>query len=167
MKKIDPFIIGIVTLTIIVLGGAIYFGTKTTASVSVAANDQATLSIIGPREYDWGTIDYNGGNVFKKFKIKNTGKTALKLYNVKTSCMCTTAQLKTATTVSRKYGMHEQSNDVFKVDPGKTVDLIVEFDPTFHGPKAIGPIARAVTLNTNDANNPILTFNLTADVVRK
>ena len=62
--------------------------------------------------------------------------------------------------------MHEKTPDVFEVKPGKTAELIVEFDPLFHGPSGIGPINRTITMDTNDANNSTLSFNLTANVVK-
>ena len=90
----------------------------------------------------------------------------LKLYNVKTSCMCNTAQLKTPDVTSKKFKMHEASTDVIEVKPGEAAELIVEFDPAFHGPSGVGPINRTITMDTNDVNNPTLSFNLTANVVK-
>jgi len=63
--------------------------------------------------------------------------------------------------------MHEKSSSVFEVKPGETAELLVEFDPAFHGPSGVGPITRTITMNTNDVKNPVLSFNLTANVVKK
>lgn len=163
---IDPFLAGIIIVTLLLLGGVVYFGAKAGAVSQVSTNNQVELTV-GDKTFDWGTIDINNGIVSKSFTIENKGSVPLKLYNVKTSCMCTTAQLKTQDQTSKKFGMHEKSNDVFEVKPSKTAELIVEFDPAFHGPSGIGPINRTVTLNTNDANNPTLSFQLTANVVKK
>lgn len=162
----DPFIVGVVVVTILVLIGAIFFGTKIGAGPSVTADTQVALSV-DSRQYDWGTIDYDGGTVSKKFNIKNTSNFVLKLYDVKTSCMCTTAQLKTPEATSKKYGMHETSTDVIEVKPKETAHLIVEFDPAFHGPSGVGPVTRIITMKTNDHTNPSLSFTLTGNVVKK
>ena len=80
--------------------------------------------------------------------------------------MCTTAQLKTAEQSSKKFGMHQKNSSVFEVNPGETAELLVEFDPAFHGPSGVGMISRTITMNTNDTKNPTLEFSLTANVVK-
>lgn len=161
----DKFIIGIVVVTVLILGIAVFFGTRMGATPQVTADSQVSVSV-DSNKYDWGTIDYDKGIVSKNFEIKNTSDIALKLYNVKTSCMCTTAQLKTSDVTSKKFQMHESSSDVIEVKPGETAELIVEFDPAFHGPSGVGPITRTITMSTNDTKNSTLTFNLTGNVVK-
>lgn len=166
-RIVDPVIasIGIVTLLLVV--GVAYFGSRMGATAQeVEADSQVSASVAGNR-FDWGTINIDGGIVSKAFAIENSGSNPLKLYDVKTSCMCTTAQLKTASQTSKKFGMHEKSANVFEIQPGETAELLVEFDPAFHGPSGVGPINRTVTMNTNDSSNPSLTFQLTANVVKE
>ena len=165
-KGIDSFLIGIIVVTVLILGGAVYFGTKMGATTQVTADTQVETQI-GETKHDWGTIDINSGIVSKSFTIENNGTTPLKLYDVKTSCMCTTAQLKTASNSSKKFGMHEKNSSVFEVAPGESAEVLVEFDPLFHGPSGVGPISRTVTMNTNDANRPTLSFQLSANVVKQ
>jgi len=81
--------------------------------------------------------------------------------------MCTTAQLKTPEVISKKFVMHESSSDVIEVKPGETAELIVEFDPAFHGPSGVGLVTRTITMDTNDTKNSKLTFNLAGNVVKK
>lgn len=165
-KGPDSFLVGIVVVTVLILGGAVYFGSRMGATTQVTADSQVSMAVT-ENNHDWGTIDLNGGLATKSFEIKNTSDSALKLYDVKTSCMCTTAQLKTASKTSPKFKMHEKNSSVFEVSPGETAALLVEFDPAFHGPSGVGPINRTITMNTNDAENPVLTFQLTANVVKK
>jgi hypothetical protein len=162
----DKFLLGIVVVTVLILAGVFYFGSKAGATSEVVADSQISMAIT-ENEFDWGEIDINGGVVSKAFAIENQGDQVLKLHGVKTSCMCTTAQLKTASKTSKKFGMHERSGDVFEVQPGETAELLVEFDPAFHGPSGVGAISRTITMNTNDAENPTLSFQLAANVVRK
>lgn len=165
-KGVDTFLIGIVLGTVLLLGGAVYLGTSMGATTQVEADTQVTTQIAESR-HDWGEIDINAGIVSKSFAIENTGSTPLKLYEVETSCMCTTAQLKTGGQSSRKFGMHDNSSTIFEVPAGETAELIVEFDPLYHGPSGVGPISRTVTVSTNDSQNPTLTFQLSAMVVKK
>lgn len=162
----DKFIIGIVVATVLILGIAIFFGTRMGKTPQVATDSQVSASV-DANKFDWGLIDYDKGIVSKNFEIKNTSNTLLKLYNVKTSCMCTTAQIKTSDITSKKFQMHESSSDIIEVKPGDTAKLIVEFDPAFHGPSGVGPITRTITMSTNDIKYPTVTFNLTGNVVKK
>lgn len=165
-KGVDSFIVGIIVITVLILGGAVYFGSRMGATTQVTADSQVSITV-AENKHDWGTIDLNGGLATKSFEIKNTSDSTLKLYDVKTSCMCTTAQLKTTGQTSKKFAMHEKNSSIFEVKPGETVELVVEFDPAFHGPSGVGPISRTVTMNTNDASNPSLSFQLTANVVKQ
>jgi len=165
-KGIDSFMVSAIGITLLLLVGVVYFGTKLGATTEVSADSQVSIEVVQNR-HDWGTIDINGGLVSKSFTIENTGDSSLKLFDVTTSCMCTTAQLKTPSQTSKEFGMHEKNRSVFEVQPGETADLVVEFDPLFHGPSGVGPISRTVTINTNDASQPTLSFQLAANVVKK
>lgn len=163
---LDPFIIWIGVITLAILGGVIYFGSKIGATPQVTINQNVEL-VVNSKNHDWGTIDYDGGIVSQSFAIKNTSDATLELYDIATSCMCTTAQLFTPNKTSRKFAMHDKSSSIFEINPGETAQLKVEFDPAFHGPSGLGPVTRTVTMNTNDAANPQLTFTLTGQVVKK
>lgn len=165
-KGIDSFMASLVGITMLMLIGVVYFGTNVGASSEVVADSQVSVNLT-ERIHDWETIDIYDGIVSKTFQIENTGSNPLKLYDVNTSCMCTTAQIITSTQTSKKFGMHEKNSSVFEVQPGETAELLVEFDPLFHGPSGVGPISRNVTIKTNDADQPVLSFRLTANVVKK
>jgi len=163
---LDPFVIWIGVITLAILGGVIYFGSKMGATPKVVTSQNIELAV-DSKNHDWGVIDYDNGIVSQNFAIKNTGSNTLELYDVLTYCMCTTAQLTTPGQTSRKFDMHEKSSPVFSVPPGETAQLKVEFDPAFHGPSGLGSITRTVNMKTNDASNPQLTFTLTGQVVKK
>lgn len=116
--------------------------------------------------HDWGEIGIDDGNVEKVFEIKNDGTKPLALYNVYTSCMCTTAQLILDDQDSPLFGMHDKSSYVMEVPPGKSAKLKVVFDPAYHGPSGVGPITREVIVKTNASESPEINFVLTANVVR-
>lgn len=162
----DKFLLSIVGITILSLIAVVFFATRGSSKTAEVKVDEQVEIVISENKYDWGTVDFDGGIVSKSFAIENSGSSPLKLFDVKTSCMCTTAQLKTPEITSKKFQMHESSSDVIEVKPGETAELIVEFDPAFHGPSGVGPITRTISINTNDANNPKLTFDLTGNVVK-
>lgn len=116
--------------------------------------------------YDWGEISIDGGKVEKVFDIKSEGAGTLRLHNVSTSCMCTTAQLLLGNKKSPEFGMHTKSSYKLEVPPGETAQLKVVFDPAFHGPSGIGPVTRQIEVQTNGANQQKLSFVLTAMVRR-
>lgn len=159
------FVIATIVVTVLIVVGAVVFIGKSEANKpSVALTEDVNVEV-GETSYDWGTIKLSGGDAVKTFDIKNTGTTALKLYNVSTSCMCTTAQVLIDETKSPFFGMHQKSSWMGEVAPGKVATLSVVFDPDFHGPQGVGDISRQVTVATNDKSQPTLTFNLTAKVV--
>lgn len=166
-KKLTMFIVGI---TAVILIGGIFLASKSGSGGEVKSSatsmDSNTKAQVEETSYDWGEIGINDGNVEKVFKIKNTGSATLKLSNVLTSCMCTTAQLSLDGDTSPIFGMHSKSNYVLEVPSGKTAELKVIFDPAYHGPSGIGPITRQVEVATNDPATPKLNFMLTA-VVRR
>lgn len=161
----NKFIIAIVAVTLFLLVGVVLLAGKMSNSAKVESSSDAKAEA-SSTSYDWGKIGINNGNVEAVFEIKSNGNQPLKLFNIVTSCACTTAQLTTDSATSPVFGMHTKSDYITKVEPGKTAKLKVVFDPLFHGPNGLGPITRTITIATNDQSNPSLTFNLSADVIK-
>lgn len=157
------FMIGVIVVTLVIIGAGIFFASRIGAPAQVQANPDARASVTDTT-YDWGTIGINDGKVGKEFEISNSGTGPLKLSNIETSCMCTTAQLILGDTQSPAFGMHAKSGYIMEVPPGGTAKLKVVFDPLFHGPSGVGPISRQVTVTTNDPSSPVLSFMLSAVV---
>lgn len=164
MNENKIFII-IGAVTAVLLFGVVFFASKTNNSAVVTASGEAKV-IAKSVNYDWGKIGINDGKAEAVFDIENGGTSDLKLFNVTTSCACTTAQLLTEKGGSPLFGMHTKSDIVTAVSPGKTAKLKVVFDPLFHGPNGLGSITREITVATNDATNPKLVFSLSADVIK-
>lgn len=161
-------IIGVVLISLLILGGGVFLlaQTSSTTKQDVTLSQNARVEV-QERTFDWGEIKYSGGNVSKTFAIKNTGSDPLKLYNVKTSCACTIANLTIEGSLSPDFGMHTKSSWVGEVAPGKEAILNVIFDPDFHGPTGVGPMERLISLQTNDLASPTLEFKLIGNVVRQ
>lgn len=159
----------IIILVILAMGaalvGGVWFAQQSRTPVVEVVDSKNALAEVEEWVYDWGTIELQGGNVSKSFKIANTGSDPLQLSEVQTSCMCTTAEISIDGQVSPKFGMHGKSKWVGEVPPGGEAELTVTFDPAFHGPSGVGDITRQVSLKTNDVSKPELVFNLSAKVV--
>lgn len=160
------FIIGTVIATLLILVGSIWaaYNLGNSAIVEESADAVAEFSIT---THDWGEIDIMGGKVEKIFPIKNAGTDVLKLFNISTSCMCTTAQLVKGDSSSPLFGMHAPSEYVMDLAPGEEAELKVVFDPLFHGPDAVGAITRTVTVETNDPSNKSLFFTTSGKVIKQ
>lgn len=159
-------IIGLIVLTVLILGGGIFALSSTSATpAQITASQNAKVSV-DQRTFDWGNIPYSGGNATKTFTLKNSGTDVLKLSGVKTSCTCTKAQISIDGKTSPYFSMHSSSSWVGEVAPGKEARLLVIFDPAFHGPSGVGSIERLISLNTNDVQNPTLEFSLKGVVVK-
>ncbi|MDP2638474.1 MAG: DUF1573 domain-containing protein [Candidatus Levybacteria bacterium] len=158
-------IIFTIILTIGILFGGVYV-LGATNSPQVAVSQNAKANVADSKNFDWGTIPMDKGNVEKTFTIKNTGTDTLKLYNIRTSCHCTKAYATIEGTNSPSFGMDNVSSWLGELGAGKEAKLTVVFDPAFHGPQGTGPINRFVSVETNDKTNSKLTFTLTGTVVK-
>jgi len=151
--------------TILIGGGGIYLMSRSPNAAQLEKTEKAQF-FTDHTNFDWGNIDYGGGDAKHTFEIKNSGETALKLANIKTSCMCTTAKIITRSGTSPAFKMHEVSDWQGVLEPGETGKLEVDFDPTFHGPTGTGPVERIISVETSDPNKPNMEFNLKGVVVK-
>lgn len=176
MEKINLKFIGTILIWIGIAGALIYFAPfEKIISPDQKINSQKSESVnakltAGHYEYDFGTIQITGGKVRHGYNLKNEGADALNVSKVWTSCMCTTAEIKTSD--GKTYGLFGMggghggniSADI-NIQPGEEFELTAEFDPMAHGPDAIGSIQRTVFIKTNVAKEP-LGLSFTADVVK-
>lgn len=165
--KPNKLIITISILTLAILGLGVWLLTRPTAGsqlgTSTASGGKAEVPVTS---FDWGTIDYGGGDVTAEFTIDNPGTGPLSISEVSTSCMCTTAQVIINDQKSPYFGMHQKSSWTGQIPSGGEAKLKVVFDPAFHGPSGVGPIDRQIVMKTSDPDHPKLEFNLTGNVVK-
>lgn len=165
--KLNKLIITISILTLIILGLGVWLLSKPTAGsqlvTSVSGGGKAEVPVTS---FDWGTINYGGGDATAEFTISNPGAGILSLAEVSTSCMCTTAQIIINDQKSPFFGMHQKSSWIGQIPPGGEAKLKVVFDPAFHGPSGVGSVTRQIVIETSDPDHPKLEFNLTGNVVK-
>lgn len=158
-------ILSLVGLSLVILIGGVMLVSRAPRPPEIIASPEAKIEV-QDTNYDWGRLSIDGGNVEKVFSIKNVGSGTLELANVKTSCLCTEAQVTINGEKSPFFGMHASSSWFGRLDPGAEAQLLVIFDPAYHGPSGVGQITRLVTVETNDPEHPKLEFTLTAEVIK-
>lgn len=125
--------------------------------------------VANEKEYDFGNVSMANGKVRHSYQLKNEGSEVLNVEAIWTSCMCTTAEIKTKDgRVYGPFGMSGHGGSAkmdFKIAAGQEFELIAEFDPNAHGPDAVGPIQRTVFIKTNTDKEP-LGLSFTANVVK-
>ncbi len=161
-KKLQ--ILMIITIVLIV-GGIVAAVILTKTEATAGAPKMATDST----NYNFGKVSMVDGLVKHNFIIRNDGDGDLRLSNIKTSCMCTTAVLIVDGQRSQSFGMHDASVSWSKkIKPGQSAELEITFDPNAHGPDATGPITREITMYSNDGGRPDVRtkFVISADVIK-
>jgi len=114
---------------------------KAKAATTEPADEKAPrLTLVEPVK-DYGTIP-RGDKLDWAFEVKNTGDTDLQIISAKPGCGCTVADF----------------DKVIK--PGQTGKVTAHVDTTAFA----GPIAKTVTLETNDPNTPTAQLTLKAIV---
>ncbi len=117
--------------------------------------------VITPQTYDFGEISMAKGNVSYTFQLQNTGDDPLTITDVRTSCMCTIAEIDGAT-----FGMHKNPAVSITLPPRTSKSMVVTFDPNAHGPEATGPITRIVYISTNSQATPSIETTVRGNVVK-
>lgn len=160
------YIIIIAALTLVILFTGVVIVSNSSSTPQISSSQNAKAETQEATSFDWGNIPINGGNVTKNFSIKNTGTEVLKLFNVKTSCHCTVANVSINGRTSENFGMSGVSDWTGEVKPGEKATLAVLFDPAFHGPQGTGTVTRFVSVETNVRGNEKITYTLTGTVVK-
>jgi len=112
--------------------------------------------------HDFGIIGVE--KVSTNFTITNDGDADLWLYNISTSCDCTTATLYYQGQPSPTFKQTGNPNYKFRVPGSDTVRLQVTLDSSYFSDS--GPIYRLVHFSTNDKDHAQVEITLTANVHR-
>lgn len=97
-----------------------------------------------------------------EFTIVNTGSKPLTLYKISSSCDCTFGQVDIDGNKSPEFSMHASGSWTGTVESGKKAVLSVIYKPSIM--PVSGVVTRDVYVQTNDPENPKLTFTVKADV---
>lgn len=147
--------LGLVAVIVILLGLVAWKVNLLTPTVS---SSELTLA---PPLYDFGEISMAKGNVTATIALQNNGSEAVKISDVRTSCMCTTATIDGVT-----FGMHQNPLADFTIPGKSSKSMVVTFDPNAHGPEATGPIARIIQIKTNSEKTPLVEARVSGNVIK-
>lgn len=157
--------IGVIMIWIGILIGLAYFSPIKKTFFLVKNGENKTANIVNAKlitdekEYDFGDVSMADGKVRHSYRLKNEGTEALNIEAIWTSCMCTTAEVKTADgRVYGPFGMSGHGGKTeadFEISAGQEFELIAEFNPNAHGPDATGPLQRTMFVKTNASKEPL------------
>jgi len=154
-------IIGILLFSLVLIGGAYFVissGSKQPQVTSYVSQDN-DKPIAQAKEtfFDMGIMKVTDIKE-KDFIIKNIGTKPLQLFNVASSCGCTTAQINYQNTLSSEFSMHGQSDYVVSIIPQTEAKIKVVYRP--YVMLVYGNIEREVYISTNDPSNSKLVFKI-------
>ena len=116
-------------------------------AVGYAALPQAGGQIeLSATELDFGTIP-NTGPVSHVFQVRNAGDSPLEISGVSTSCVCTTAEIRSQ-----------------QMAAGESTDLTVTYNPLAHD-GATGEFVRLVYIRSDDPETPEANLTIRVTVV--
>ncbi len=141
------------TAGVLIAGGLLAILIVTSGGDSADQIGKAKM-VLETNSFDFGDVSMANGKVTKTINIKNEGDADLVISKLATSCMCTTVALAVGDKKSPAYGMpgHGGPNGSLNetIAPGQSGSLELIFDPNAHGPDAVGPIKRVITITSNN-----------------
>lgn len=161
------FTAGVVIVTILILIASYFLvpegnDNSVSPALSYSVNDKEKPQVeIKKEQEDFGKMKVSDVK-FYDFKIKNIGNKTLQLSNIKSSCMCTFAQVIFDGKQSSEFGMHAQNGYVVDISPGKEAVMRMTYKPSLM--PVSGFVEREVYIDTNDPQKPKVIFKITANV---
>ncbi len=156
-------IIGMLLFSLVLIMGA-YFtlssGSKQPQVTSYVSQDNdKPIAQVKEKFFDMGIMKVT--NIKEKsFIVKNIGTKPLQLFNIASSCGCTTVQIDYQNTLSNEFSMHGQSDYVVSIIPQTEAKIKVVYRP--YVMPVYGNVEREVYISTNDPTNPKLVFKIKA-----
>lgn len=160
--------------TVLVIGAVLLIGLYMIVNSGENNNSNivASSGVLTVSEESWnmGAISMKNGLSYKEIELRNNTDFPVTVTEMETSCMCTTATITNADgTKGPTKGMvgHGSTTRMSQtIAPGETAKLSVVFDPNAHGPNAVGPITRNVTLKTNSPDQPVIDLKFSGLVTK-
>lgn len=166
MNTSKILIVGLIIFSLVAIVGSYFFLVSSQkaqpAIITYSFSDKEKPKVEAKiTSFDLGTMKVSEDRS-ANFKIKNTGQKPLQLSNVSSSCNCTFGQVVIDGRESEVFGMHNVSDFAGEVLPGKEAIIKATYRPSIM--PVYGIVGREVYVNTNDPENPKLTFKIKANV---
>ncbi|MCK5547964.1 MAG: DUF1573 domain-containing protein, partial [Thermoplasmata archaeon] len=95
------------------------------------------------------------------------GDGILEVNKMETSCHCTTANLVVGLKVNGPFGMDGSPGSWWaEIEPGESATLTVYYNTLYHAQPDEGHETRLINVYTNDPSNPLIKFEIKANIVR-
>ncbi len=138
------------------------------AKVAASLPSERPQLVVIPQEQDLGAVPIGGGPIVVTFTVRNEGRSDLHITGLQTNCGCTTALLRTAQGRSPVFGTDPRAapetwSAVLR--PGEEGEVVVTFDPSFHGAEGLGSFKRSVLLFSDDPLDPQMEVSFQGEVV--
>ncbi len=163
--KIDPFILGIIGITALVVIGVLFTAFQATPESKMTAYDTSQTEKpkikIEKTHIDLGDMKLSDTKI-EEISFENIGDKPLQVSNISTSCGCTSAQIVIKDKESPIFSMHGNPDWVGEVAPGEKAVLRVIYEPAKHPVQ--GKTEKTIFLRTNDPENSEMNIHLTARV---
>lgn len=165
MKTDTKVIIGALLASLTIIIGAVFL-LGTDKSPKRETLGSASMTIDKTSE-DFGSMT-NEEERTATFTITNTSDTALRIWNIATSCDCTFASMVIDGKATGEFNMPMHmaaslKNWIGEVAPGKQAILKVTYRPKVM--PVTGPVTRQVTFSTNDPKNETVEVSVKANVL--
>ena len=164
MKRIDPIVLGIIIITLVVIGGVIAVAaTSKTQPISQyqTGDVDKPKTEMGETSFDFGDMKVSDTKT-QETTLKNVGTKPLVLSDIVTSCDCTFAQVIVGGRESPRFSMRRDATWRETVQPGETATVRMIYEPRIMPVK--GKVNRSVAIKTNDPAKPLINLSFTANV---
>ncbi len=160
MIKEQKTILGLGLVALLIIAGGVIAWQMKIFEPTPAKLSNAVL-MVSPEKFNFGEVSMARGNVSAKFELKNDSDEPLNISEIKTSCMCTVAEVD-----GKTFGMHGNNETNIILPAKSSKEMLVTFDPNAHGPDAVGPITRVISIRTNSGISPPKEIYVTGNVVK-
>ncbi len=164
MKFSDPITIGVIVVSIVIIGGIILAaslsGEAPVAQYKISDSSRPQLAI-DETNFDFGKMKLADIKT-REIQIKNTGAKPLVIYDAITSCDCTFVQFVIAGIESQKFSMRRDLSWRGEIAPQEAATIRLIYQPSLMPVK--GAVKREVVFKTNDPSRPLVNLRFNATV---
>ena len=165
--KVGVFVVCILILICLLVLGGIWISYRATQTSDIFSIGNGTQNEHPTVFLDRRSIDFGKIRLREKqtalVKLENVGKKTLLVFNVSTSCGCTSVTITTNGKTSPSFSMHNNPTSwIGEVNPGQTATLKIIYEP--YKMPVQGRMQRTIFFMTNDPSNREVKIILTAKV---
>lgn len=139
--------VSIVVAIVVAVIGLMAWGYGRTVAPTEAEHVASSSLAASETIYDFGTISMADGNVSHSFRVTNPTDKEVRINDLQTSCMCTTAYITGGGSKEGPFGMPGMGGMTradLVIGARGNAEIEAVYDPAAHGPAGVGAIDRFV-----------------------